>query len=231
MIKVIFIDIDNTILSFDEYVKVAMREGFKKFGLREYEKWMFGIFLSINSKLWRQIETKEITFEQLEEIRWNKVFEKLDIGFDGVVFENYFRDTMYDSAIPVGGAYEMLDYLSGNYTLCAASNGPYDQQVNRLKTGDMLKYFEAVYVSESVGASKPSEKFFEYSFNDLSSRTGEDINPENSLIIGDSITADMVGGAQFGMKTCWYNRHKAQPPKKVKLDYIVTSLDEVKNIL
>lgn len=231
MIKVVFIDIDNTLLSFDEYVKLAMREGFKKFGLREYEKWMFGVFLSINSKLWRQIETKEITFEELEKIRWNKVFEKLDIEFDGVVFEEYFRDTMYDSAIPVKGAYEMLDYLSGKYTLCAASNGPYDQQVNRLRTGDMLKYFEAVYVSESVGASKPSGKFFEYSFNDLSSRTGENIEPENALIIGDSITADMVGGAQFGMKTCWYNRHKAQPPKKVELDYIIEQLEEVKNIL
>ena len=124
MIKVIFIDIDNTLLSFDEYVKQAMREGFEKFGLGEYRGEMFGVFLGINAKLWRAIEKKEITFEELGQIRWNMVFEKLGIDFDGVVFEDYFRARLRESAIPVDGAYEMLDYLSSKYTLCAASNGP-----------------------------------------------------------------------------------------------------------
>lgn len=230
MIKVIFIDIDNTLLSFDEYVKQAMREGFEKFGLGEYRGEMFGVFLGINAKLWRAIEKKEITFEELGQIRWNMVFEKLGIDFDGVVFEDYFRARLRESAIPVDGAYEMLDYLSSKYTLCAASNGPSCQQVNRLKLGNMLHYFEAVYVSEDVGASKPSEKFFEYAFNDLESKTCEKIKPGEALIIGDSITADMVGGAQYGLKTCWYNRHKAQLPKKVELDFVVERLNEIKGI-
>lgn len=231
MIKVIFIDIDNTILSFDEYVKLTMREGFRHFGLKEYEDWMFGEFLEINAKLWRQIEKKEITFEELGQIRWNMVFEKLDIDFDGVVFEQYFRDCLRESAIPVEGAYEMLDYLSKKYTLCAASNGPSNQQINRLRIGKMLAYFESVYVSEGVGASKPSRKFFEYAFKDLESKMGEKIKPDEALIIGDSITADIIGGADFGMKTCWYNRHKAQLPKKVEPDFVIERLEEVKNIL
>ncbi|MBR2108472.1 MAG: HAD-IA family hydrolase [Ruminococcus sp.] len=231
MIKVVFIDIDNTLLSFDEYVKLSMREGFDKFGLREYENWMFGVFLGINSKLWRQIENKEITFEQLGQIRWNMVFEKLDIDFDGVEFERYFRDCLRESAIPVDGAYEMLDYLRDRYILCAASNGPSNQQINRLRLGRMLDYFTAVYVSEDLEASKPSELFFKRAFDDLENKTGERIKPEETLIIGDSLTADMIGGTDFGMKTCWYNRHKAQLPKKVKLDFAVERLEDVKNIL
>lgn len=231
MIKVVFIDIDNTLLSFDEYVKLSMREGFHHFGLKEYEDRMFDVFLGINAKLWRQIEKKEITFEELGQVRWNMVFEKLDIDFDGVVFERYFRDCLRESAIPVEGAYEMLDYLSQKYTLCAASNGPSSQQVNRLRIGKMLDYFESVYVSEGVGASKPSVKFFEYAFKDLESKTGKKTEPDEALVIGDSITADMVGGADFGMKTCWYNRHKAQLPKKVKLDFVIERLEKVKNIL
>ena len=208
MIKDIFIDIDNTILSFDEYVKLTMRKGFSHFGLKEYEDWMFGEFLGINAKLWRQIEKKEITFEELGQIRWNMVFEKLDIDFDGVVFEQYFRDCLRENAIPVEGAYEMLDYLSKKYTLCAASNGPSNQQVNRLRIGKMLDYFESVYVSEGVGASKPSEKFFKYAFKDLESKTGEKIKPDEALIIGDSITADMVGGAWRALKQNLIHRQK-----------------------
>lgn len=230
-IKVIFIDIDNTLLSFDEYVKQSMKNGFEHFRLRKFENWMLDEFHSINLKLWRQIEDKEITFEELGQIRWNMVFEKLGIDFDGVVFEKYFRDCLTDSAIPVNGAYEMLDYLKDKYILFAASNGPYDQQTNRLRIGNMLDYFEAVYASEAVGASKPSVKFFDYAFRDLSERLGETVIPEEALIIGDSITADMVGGANYGLKTCWYNRHKAQLPKKVELDYTIEKLEEVKNIL
>ena len=231
MIKAVFIDIDNTILSFDDYVRETMRVGFKKFGLREYEDWMFEVFLGVNSKLWRQIEKKEITFGELQKTRWNKVFKKLGIDFDGVKFETYFRECLFDNAIPVDGAYEMLDYLSEKYILCAANNGPLEQQTNRLKVGKMLDYFTSVYVSEGVGASKPSKKFFEFAVHDLNKKTDESIKPEEIMIIGDSITADMVGGAEFGLKTCWYNRHKAQLPKKVELDYVIEKLEEVENIL
>ncbi|MCR5652898.1 MAG: HAD family hydrolase, partial [Ruminococcus sp.] len=124
MIKVVFIDVDNTILSFDEYVKFIMKKGFSEYGLRDYEEWMYDEFVGINLKLWRQIEKKELTFEKLGRARWNMVFEKLGINFDGIVFEQYFRDNLHDSAIPVDGAYDMLGYLSEKYILCAASNGP-----------------------------------------------------------------------------------------------------------
>lgn len=231
MIKVVFIDIDNTILSFDEYVKRSMKSGFEKFGLGEYRGEMFGVFLGVNSKLWRQIEKKEITFDELQKIRWNTVFEKLGIDFDGEVFEKYFRDCLHDSAIPVKGAFEMLDYLKDKYILCAASNGPYEQQCNRLRVGNMLDYFTEVYVSGEIGASKPSEKFFESAVKDLESKTQQSFKREEMIIIGDSITADMMGGANFGIKTCWYNRHKAQLPKKVKLDYAIEKLEGIKNIL
>ena len=72
------------------------------------------------------------------------------------------------SAVPVDGAKRSLKYLyEKKYCLCAASNGPYDQQINRLKSADMLKYFTHCFVSETVGADKPSRQFFDGCMKEL----------------------------------------------------------------
>ena len=85
--KLVLIDIDNTLLDFDAYIRRTMEEGFAHFGLRPYEPWMYDVFHRENNKLWRQIEEGTLTFPELEKIRWNNVFTALDMDFDGVVFE------------------------------------------------------------------------------------------------------------------------------------------------
>ena len=132
LIKVVLLDIDNTLLSFSGYVKEAMRDGFSRFGLKPYTDEMFPIFEKINNSLWRQLEQGALTFEELLECRWNRIFKALEIDFDGKKFEEYFRRELFYSAVPEEGANDLLDYLKSKYILCVASNGPYEQQMNRL---------------------------------------------------------------------------------------------------
>ncbi len=225
--KAIFIDIDNTILSFDEYVKNTMQTGFKKYGLKLFEPQMQSVFNKINNRLWKMIEDKQLTFEELSKIRWNTIFDALEIDFDGVVFEKYFRDSLYDSAIPVDGAYDMLDYLKGKYVLCAASNGPFEQQIHRLKLANMHKYFDCICISERAGAAKPSEKFFDYAFEKLNEGRKDIISPNESVIIGDSLTSDIEGGIRYGMKTCLYSKKL----KNTNADWEISRLEQIKDIL
>ncbi len=65
MPKVIFLDVDDTLLSFDGYVREAMQTGFEKFGLLPYEDWMFSVFTENNDALWRKIEDGDLTLEEL----------------------------------------------------------------------------------------------------------------------------------------------------------------------
>ena len=95
MIKVVLLDIDNTLLSFSGYVKEAMRDGFSRFGLKPYTDEMFPIFEKINNSLWRQLEQGAMTFEELLECRWNRIFKALEIDFDGKKFEEVFGFTPY----------------------------------------------------------------------------------------------------------------------------------------
>ncbi|MBR5868863.1 MAG: HAD hydrolase-like protein, partial [Clostridia bacterium] len=141
MIKVILLDIDDTLLDFQGYVKESLREGFREFGLGEYNEGVYTTFTRINTVLWHEIEEGKLTIADLRRVRWNRIFGELGITYDGAVFEDYFRGRLFHSAIRVEGAVELLEHLHGRYILAVASNGPYAQQVNRLKNGGMLDYF------------------------------------------------------------------------------------------
>ena len=126
---------------------------------------------------------------------------------------------------------ELLKYLYEKYTLCVASNGPYLQQVNRLKVGGMLPYFTDLFISEEMGCSKPSEEFFATCIDRLNSKLEEKILPCEIMIIGDSLSSDMLGGMKFGMQTCFYNPNNKPIPCEMNLNYNVTSLKEIKDII
>lgn len=223
MKKAVFIDIDGTLLDFEACVEESMREGLIERGI-EYKAEMLETFHIINNGLWRDLEKGNLTFERLLEIRWKTVFEALGIELDGPEFEKYFRKRLHESAIPMEGSIKILEYLSGKYRIFAASNGPHEQQVQRLERAGMLGFFEEVFTSGKIGAEKPSEEFFAHCF-----RCAEGTVPEESFMIGDSVTSDMKGGSNFGMKTIWLNLKNEEKPEFV--DYEIKNLYEIKNII
>lgn len=230
-IKVLFLDIDNTLLDFDAAAAWAMEQCFQKAGL-EYKSEMFAAFTEENNKIWQRIERKELTMDDLFYVRWQAVLGHLGLEADGVEMEKEFRVLLNLSAVPVEGAEEILTYLKQQkYCLCAASNGPYDQQINRLKKADMLKYFTHCFVSEKIGADKPSQRFFDGCLKELPG-----VRLEECMMIGDSLTADITGGRAYGMSTCWYvpsvEKYREEKEKSGKpADHIIHDLLELKKIL
>ncbi len=225
-IKAILLDVDNTLLSFDAYVRQSMKDGLSLFHLGEFTEEKFRVFEKVNGALWHQIEQNNLDFETLKRIRWNLVFAMLDISYDGVAFEEYFRDSLYDSAICVDGAMDLLEYLSQKYDLYVASNGPYKQQMHRIEIANMSKYFKGYFISEEIGASKPSEEFFQKGLSRI-----DNIKPQEVVIIGDSLSSDMLGGINSGIHTIWYNRGKKENQCDVIPEYTISHLSEIKNIL
>lgn len=225
MITNVLIDVDNTLLDFNKCAEEAMKIGFSRWNI-EYSDRVFPVFLEVNDNLWRKIETGEIDKKTLYQIRWKTIFEKLGIEENGPAFEQDFRNIFSDSKEPVDGAYDILDYLSKKYSVSVASNASYEQQLKRLNHADMMKYFTHIFNSEQIGYPKPEKKFFDACFERLGN-----IPKEQVIIIGDSFSADINGGAEYGIKTLWFNYNKIPVPKNVRADFTVNSLDEIKNIL
>ena len=231
MIKAVFIDIDDTLLDFEPTCAAAMREGFEKFHIGPYKDEMVKALLEVTSEMWKEIEREEITFEILRRERFGRVFSRLGIDFDGVLFEDFFRKFLFESAIEVSGAREMLDYLEGKYILCTASNGPHAQQINRLKNADMLKYFSHFFISESVGASKPSKDFFSYALAKLNEGREEKILPSEIMMIGDSLSSDMTGAVNSGLISCFLDRKDTGDTRGLKVDYVIKKPTDIFKIL
>ena len=231
MIKAVFLDIDDTLLSFSGYVRQSMREGFAHYGLPAYEESMYAVFEGINDGLWKQLERGEIDFDQLVAVRWNLIFRELGFDFDGPTFERYFRKQLFWSAVPEPGAPELVDYLSGRYLLCAASNGPFEQQVNRLKVAGMYRSFAHVLISSQVGAQKPEAAFFDHCFEELH-RDLPGLRPEETVLVGDSMTSDIAGGAAYGMHTILFQKVPGdRPVGRYVPEHVVHKLQDVQRYL
>ena len=231
MIRAILLDIDNTLLDFDAYVQTALREGFDQFGLGEYTPQVYQTFLSINGPLWHALERGEITYQELLQVRWNKVFAALGITFDGLTFEKYFKGRLFHTAIPEAGATELLNGLQGRYILAPASNGPYEQQINRLKLAEMFDQCSHHFISEAMGVAKPAKEYFDYCLAHINQTLSDPIAPQEVLMIGDSLSSDIAGAKNAGMKTCFYNKHKTEDTKGLCPDFTVQALSQIPDLL
>ena len=166
MTTTIFIDIDNTLLDFDKCAYLSMKSSFEDCGL-PFDDNMFATFERINLALWHRLEDKIITKEQLFKLRWPTVLAGIGIDYDGNDMEARFKHYLYTYAVAIEGAESLLRYLSQKYKIYATSNATYEQQISRLKSAGFDKYFSGYFISEKVGAEKPSKEFFDHCFNHL----------------------------------------------------------------
>ena len=224
-VKAILIDIDNTLLDFNKGSKIAMAKAFNECGI-EFKDGYFDVFTRENDLLWEKIERGELTRLGLHKVRFYIIFDALGIKGDGDKAEIEFRKALFNVAEKVDGANELLEYLSKKYTLYCASNAIYNQQINRLKIAKMHDYFDGFFISETIGVQKPTKEFFDYCFKNMNG-----ITKEQTIMIGDSLTADIIGAKNYGIKSIWYNHLKRENKTEILPDYEVASLLEIKNII
>ena len=219
--KIIFFDVDDTLLDFTAYQKYALETMCRQFGV-EYSDKLLEVFNDVNLRLWRGIEDGSVTRAQLHHDRFRLVFDQSGIrGGDPDKFEAGFRKNIFDYFVKIDGADETLDYLSKKYELCVVSNASLIQQQTRLKGAKIDCCFSKLFMSNELGADKPSKAFFDKVFAALSG-----VKPEETLLVGDSPTADIAGGNAYGIKTCWFNRD-GKSKQKVECNYEIHSLKEL----
>lgn len=110
------------------------------------------------------------------------IFERINISFDGTEFENYFCEELHQSAVFEPHALELLNYLKDGYILCAASNGPYEQQYNRLKVGGIDTYFSHIFISSAIGAKSLIKNFLIIAFQSFATAEAKDFCQKKLLL-------------------------------------------------
>lgn len=223
--KTILLDIDDTILDFHKCAKATIMRAGEDFGI-EFTEEMLSYYMEQNAFLWGQYEKGIIEREDIFRTRFPLLFKEYGFDVDGLEFEKAFQKYFKTQYKFVDGAVELVEYLSKKYDLYVASNSLIDTQISRLTSAGLIKYFKKLFVSDSIGYQKPTKEFFEGCFSQI-----PNLNREETIIIGDSLTSDIQGGCKAGIKTCWFNPKKLENQTEYKADYEITCLDEIKNIL
>ena len=218
----ILFDADNTLLNFDAAENKALAETLVNYGI-EPDAETVQTYRTINEELWRQLEKGQIRREKLFSERFSRFLKTIDAAGDGVEMNRFYLEQL--STHPDLMSAEVLDVLrelSEVATLAIVSNGAQMVQTRRLAESGILNFMEDVFVSEKMDAEKPNRKIFDAALRALGVE-----NREHVLMVGDSLTSDIQGGANAGLDTCWFNPGHAENPGKVSPTYEIASLEEL----
>jgi YjjG family noncanonical pyrimidine nucleotidase len=223
-IKAVFFDLDDTLLDFNLCARDAIIDSCKDMGI-EFSETLYENFTRINPALWKMVETGVISRATLHKLRFLSILSETGIDADDQELERLLKVHIKKCAVPLPYAKEILQYLQNKYELYVTSNASQEQQVLRLEKAGLLPYLTDVFTSGRIGVEKPKREFFEGVFSHLSH-----LSPEQTIIVGDSLRADIVGGKAYGIKTCWLDRFGNDFPG-VTPDYTITKLEELENLL
>ena len=225
MIKNVFLDLDDTILDFHAAEKVALSDTFREMGIEPTEK-LLGRYGEINRSCWQKLERRELTRSEVLHERFRILYGEIGSPANAERTQAIYEYRLSLEHPFMEGGRELLDALYGKYRLYLASNGTASVQDRRIRDTGIGPYFDGIFISQRVGYDKPSREFFDACFN-----SEPNILPEESIIVGDSLTSDVKGGRDYGMITCYFNPRGKENCTDIVPDYEIRALNELPDLL
>lgn len=229
MINTILWDIDGTLLDFLIAEKISLIKTFEKFNLGECSDDDVNLYSKINIAYWEKLEKGEITKSQVLFQRFVDFFALKGMHLTDSEIEEFgkcYELGLTQTIIFLDNGYELIKKLSTEYKQYAVTNGAYNVQSEKLQKSGIMDIFDDAFISDSVGFEKPNVKFFEHVFEHINCCSKDEV-----LIVGDSLTSDMLGGNNAGIKCCWYNPKNKVNSKKINIDFEIKNLNELLDIL
>ena len=224
--KALLFDLDDTILSFTKAEEYALKKLFLYYNIEINEE-RINLYKEINLKYWKKLERGEITREDLLKSRFKEFFEVINypLDFDKAYQANDIYFSYLTSKIfYVKDAISSLAILKEKYKIYIITNGIKKVQEKRIKLAKKLHFlYDDIFVSEEVGYPKPSKEYMDYVINKIG------VKKEEILIIGDSLSSDMMLGINNNVDTCWFNPQNGKT--NLNITYNVRTYKEILDIL
>ncbi|MDM5373221.1 YjjG family noncanonical pyrimidine nucleotidase [Bacillus bombysepticus] len=223
--KTLLFDVDDTLLDFQKAEKVALRVLFEEKGIPLTDE-IEARYKKINKGLWDAFEKGELLRNEVVNTRFSLLFKEYGEEVNGILFENNYRNYLEEGNQLMQGGFEFINQIQGEYELYIVTNGVSKTQDKRLRNAGLHSLFKDVFVSEDIGFQKPMKEYFDYVFERI-----PNFAPEEGLIIGDSLSADIKGGYVAGIDTCWFNPERKLNDSGIIPTYEVHNFEELEALL
>ena len=224
--KFLLFDLDHTLLDFDAAEDIALSQLLKEEGVVDIQAYK-DYYVPMNKSLWKDLEQKKITKAELINTRFAKLFAHFGIEKDGAYLAERYQFFLSKQGHTFPGVEDLLKKLiSKGYELYAATNGITYIQTGRLEQSVIAPFFKEIFISEQLHTQKPDAEFYEK----IGARI-PNFDKNQTLMIGDSLSADIQGGNNAGIDTIWYNPHHLENKTQAQPTYEVDSYQALLEIL
>lgn len=227
--KAVFFDLDHTLWDFDKNAEETLAElfasyQFEKFGLASSDLFI-ETYTRNNHRLWAEYHQGNISKAELRAARFADTFQELGIDpelFPAAFEADYIRICPQKTNL-FPHTHEILAYLQGHYSLHLISNGFKEASHTKIAKCDLGKYFKTIVISEILGVHKPHPDIFHHAV------AGAQTHIPESVMIGDSLEADVRGAQNVGMDAIYFNPKQLEVPEDVKRS--IGHLEELTRLL
>ncbi len=224
-IKYVFLDLDDTVLDFKRSERTAISKTLSHFGF-EPDNALVTRYSEINRAMWKMLERGETTRAQMRTERFRIFFSEIGCGASGEEAMSVYEGALKKTCFFIQNSQDVLEKLSKSYSLYLASNGTAAVQTSRIEVSGIAKYFDNIFISDLIGHNKPAREFFDYCFSQIMG-----FERDRAIIVGDSLSSDILGGINAGIRTCLFAPEERKNDSGIIPNYQIKSLNELPLLL
>ncbi len=217
----ILFDADGTLLDFERAEYEALSDILAEFGIPDTAE-NHAIYSAANDEQWKLLEKGLVSRAELRINRFDKFLSKIGVCASSYAMADSYMHALAKKSHLLDGAFEVCRDLCHDCDLYIITNGFRFIQEGRFYPSPIAPFFKEVFISENIGAEKPDAAFFDHVKANI-----PQFCPETTLVVGDSLSSDILGGIRAGLDVCWYNPKQKSAPADMKITYTISELSEL----
>ncbi len=218
---IILFDSDNTLYDHAIHERSALTVAFKKYGTPLTQQ-LYEIYRGINDDVWKEFE-KGIPLDGGPLIeRFRRLNKRCGLSLEEDRINSLYISSLGEQCSPFPDSYDVCKALSKTHRLYIITNGTHDVQIKRYEKSPLRPFFSGIFTAADIGVQKPKREYFERVLEKIG---GSD--KERVIIIGDSLSSDILGGINSGIDTCWFNLHGIENASDIIPTYEIRDIKEL----
>lgn len=229
--KYLFFDLDHTLWDYVKNSREALREGYDEIGLKSLGVDSLAEFIKAyecaNDYYWKYYREGKIGKEEFRKLRFEMMMKPWGLdkkeGLSQKLTDHYVSTSPYKVGL-IEGAIETLEALKQRgHKMSLLTNGFEEIQHIKVESSGLSKYFEGLLTSDALGYKKPNPEIFHLALRKMG------VNASDSVMLGDSLEADILGAKTVGMGQVFFNPDEVKHSEEIQHE--VKSLSEILDIV